>query len=380
MNITGSSLPLLQKCQWWANEFVPTPPPFEPNEAMQLGTEVHAAIENFLLGKPPAPTENAKPLFEEWRQWWAQSPLSALSGWRAEQAFGYDVANDVARALSIKNRKYVVNPGEIAGTVDALHVNPETKHGIIVDWKTGMDFGKFTADAADNWQLKLYALCAARTFGLESAQVMIVRINDHGVSTTEYTMDALELDAVSSNVASLVAKVPTAQPKPGPHCKRCRAVAVCPTTEAATTAIAAPSPVNIEIKSAEQASAALARLRQVQAACEQVESILKAYAAENGGILVSPGKRYMRVTVERESINLTGSDGAAGIAAIEAAGAIDAVETKASTSKTALERTLKASGLKGKELRVKMDTLLSELRATGVVRATSVEAFREVEE
>jgi len=380
VNVTGSSLPLLRQCQWWAHENVIAPPPSPPSESMLLGTEVHSAIENYLCGRPVLASEDAKPLFAEWLDWWKQSHLSALGDWRAEQAFAYVVAADTARLLDSRNRRYDTKPGEIAGTVDALYVDAQARYGIVVDWKTGHDFGRFVADAEDNWQLKLYALCAARAFNLDSIRVMVVRISDDGVSVSEHLLDSLELDAVAATVASLVAKIHSAQPKPGGHCRRCRAVSVCPTTAQATTALVAPSPVEIAITNPEQATAALIRLRQVQAACDQIESMLKTYATEQGGIRLPDGKTWKRVPVERESINLSGPEGAIAMAAISAAGAEDAVEHKAATSKAAIERAIKAQGLKGKELRGKIESLLSEMRAAGAVRSTTVEAWRELED
>jgi len=379
VNVTGSSLPLLRHCQWWANDSVIAPPPTPPSDSMLLGTEVHSAIENYLSGRPPLASEDAKPLFETWLSWWSGSPLSRLA-WRAEQAFAYVVAADTARTLDSRNRRYEVAAGEIAGTVDALWVDQQARTGIVVDWKTGQDFGRFVAEAADNWQLKLYALCAARAFNLQSVKVMVVRIHEHDVSTSEHVLDALELDAVAATVASLIARAPTAQPNPGAHCKRCRAVSACPATAAATTAMVAPAPVDISISTPEQATAALVRLRQVVAACEQMESLLKIWASENGGVRLPDGKVWRKVPVERESINLSGSEGAIAIAAINAAGAGDAVETKAATSKAAIERAVKATGAKGKDLRARVDSILSELRAAGAIRSTTVEAWRETED
>ena len=379
MNPTGSTTSLLLQCQWWAREDVATPPRTPPSDAMLIGTDVHLGIEKTLTGGDWQPaTDTAADYYRTWHEWWMDGKMPGdplpRRNWLAEQAYAYDPKTDTARKLETSNRLYVVKPGEIAGTVDAVRV--EGKTAIVVDWKTGQDFAKMTADAEDNWQLKFYALCVARVHNVESVTVMIVRIADE-VSVTSHTIDVMELDAVAAQLASLTAGIPFAKPQSGLHCRRCKAVSVCPTTAKATDAIAPVEPVLIELKTPEQATAALVRLRQVQAACEQMESLLKAYAAENSGISLPNGKRWVRVSVERESINLTGMDGAAGISLIHSVGADDAVETKSSTSKAAIERSLKAQGLKGKELRAKADALYSELRACGVMRSSSVETYRE---
>ena len=378
MNVTGSSLPLLRKCQWWARPEVIAPPAKPPTEAMELGNQVHAMIEATIQSKALRSTggDEAMDLFAEWAAWWGSTAMSA-GKWQAEVAYAYDPHADKARCLGESMaRKYEVEGSEIAGTIDALLL--EDDHAIVIDWKTGMDFAGMTADAADNWQLRLYALAVSRAHKVDTVKVMIVRITPHGVRTTEYTLDALELDAVAGEVASLVKAAPTSQPTPGSHCRRCKVVAACPTTAVATTAIAPVEPVELAITSPEQATAALVRLRQVQAACEQMESLLKAYAEANGGIALDNGKRWTKQSSERELISLNHADGPQGIDAINSYGAGKALETKTTTSKAAIERELKAAGLKGKELRAKMDALMADLRAAGVVRTNQIDSWREV--
>jgi CRISPR/Cas system-associated exonuclease Cas4 (RecB family) len=379
VNPTGSSLPLLRKCGWWARPEVVAPPQPPATDAMRIGNEAHLLIESALTGKgtmDTVPSDEALSFFDTWREWWATSPLSAEK-WQAEVAYAYNPTADSARQIGVSMaRKYEVNPGEIAGTIDALALDDE--HATIVDWKTGDDFARMTADASENWQLRFYALAVARAHKVDSVRVLIVRIGSNGVRETSHALDALELDAVAAEIASLVAAVPSSEPRPGTHCRRCKVVALCPTTTVAQTALVATEPKELKISSQEQATALLSRLRQVQAACDQMELLLKEYAANNGGIALDNGKKWTLVPQDRESISLNGPDYPIGMAALEAAGATSAVETKASTSKAAIERALKAQGLKGKELREKMEYILSDLRAAGVVRTVTVDAWREV--
>jgi hypothetical protein len=138
------------------------------------------------------------------------------------------------------------------------------------------------------------------------------------------------------------------------------------------------TPVALKV-TRDNAAALLLRLRQVQAACEVVEAELKKFVIENNApIDLGNGKQWKRIEVDRESISLSGADRAAGMAALEASNVADAVEVKYSTSKAAIERSLKAQGLKGKELKAKMDELLSDLRASGVMRVATIETFREI--
>lgn len=381
MKPTGSSLPLLRRCQWWARDEVIAPAPTPPTHAMLVGTVVHAAIEATLVGNPlPALEEEALDLFNEWKQW-LDSGTSIISQhkWEAEVAYAYNPVTDSARRIGVSmNRAYEVSGHEIAGTLDALVLEDEYAH--VVDWKTGSAFGAGPADAQDNWQLRLYALMVARAHGIDTVHTHIVRITEQGVRQTSATLDALELDAVAAEVATLVKSIPSSQPRPGGHCTRCRAVAVCPTTDSAIAVVAPAEPRALTIGSPEQASALLMRLRQVQAACEQMESALKLYAANRNeeGIPLPGGKRWVRQSVDRESINLNGPEGASGIAVISMAGAESAIESKLTVSKAAIERIFKAQGLKGKDLRDKVEALMSELRAAGATRTTTVDSYREV--
>lgn len=381
MKITGSTLPTLRKCQWWAREDVQTPASLPPSNAMLVGTEVHAAIESVLKNrKVETLTDEAADLFNEWQTWWKTWELSqSYHRWQAEVAYAYDVRRDKARELGhLVGRNYEVNTVEIPGTIDALLIDDDHAH--VVDWKTTSGFGPGPAEAEDNWQLRLYALMVARAHRIDTVTIHVVRITTNGVTSTSHTLDAFELDAVASEVQRLVNAVPTALPQAGSHCHRCRAVAVCPTTNDATTAIAPPAPIKLEIND-DNAGALLMKLRQVQAACEQLEGALKLYAANKNeeGIRLPTGKRWVRTSVDRESINLNGDANAEGIAIISMAGAEKALEPKISVSKAGIERELKAQGLKGKDLRDKVEGLMSELRAAGATRTTTVDSYREVE-
>ena len=383
MNVTGSSLPLLRRCSWWARPEVIAPPQSPPTEAMLLGSAVHAAIENSIRNdKSFEVSDEVRDYLTTWANWWANNPLGK-GAWHPEVAYAYNPKTDTARMLDVKQRAYKVEPGEIAGTVDAVML--DVGHATIVDWKTGDDFQRMTADAKDNWQLKLYALAVSRAHRVNTVRVAIVRISDE-VRVTDYTLDELELDAVAAEVAEMIGKVPGSQPTPGHHCVRCKAVSICPTTERATEALVAtveklPEVTGPSVElviNRDNATALLARLRQVQAACETIENALKVYATNNDGITLASGKRWKKVPQDRESITLDGPEMASGLAAIDAAGASDAVTVKTTITKAAIEKALKAKGYKGKELAMQIESVMSDLRAAGCVRSVTVDAWREV--
>lgn len=387
MRVTGSSLPLLSRCQWWARPDVDAPARPASSE-MRLGSAVHAAIESILRDEAAdlepeldELSDDAAPFVSSWREWWQAAPLGA-GAWRAEVAFAYDPATDTARELGeVRGRAYpATSPSEIAGTVDAILVEPEAGRATVVDWKTGTDFERMTADAADNLQLRGYALAVSRTYGVETVRVAIVRIEEDEVSSTVHEYDALDLAAAADELRRQLAAIPTAHPRPGAWCKRCRAVAVCPETVAAVDelvpATPPPAPVPLVV-TRENAGPLLARLRAVEAACEAVETALRAFADANGGIETTDGRRWRKGTTERSSIRLDGPEAAAALEILDRAGVDEAVEKKITTSRAAIARVIKARGAKGKAADAAVDAIVEELRAAGAVRTTTVESYRE---
>ena len=384
MRITGSSLPLLARCQWWARPDVDAPPRAASSE-MLLGSAVHSAIEAELRGESFAGdadlADEVAPFLAAWREWWATAPLGA-GNWRSEVAFAYDPTTDTARELGeVRARAYPETaPSEIAGTVDAVLVDLRGDRAVVVDWKTGTDFERLTADAADNRQLRGYALAVSRAYGVETVRVAVVRIEPDGVTHTFRDYDALDLAASADEVRRQIAAIPAAHPAPGMWCRRCRAVAVCPSTVAAVDTLvpATPPPVPVPLEvTRENAPALLARLRAVEAACEAVDAALRAFADANGGIETVDGRRWRKVTTERASIRLDGPEAAVALEALERAGAADAVETKVSTSRAAIARVIKAQGKKGKVAEAAVEAVVEALRAAGAVRTTTVESYRE---
>ncbi len=385
MRPTASSLPLLAACQYWANESVKGRP-FEPTPEMLAGTETHAAIEAALLGQAvQVTTEAATQFFATWQDWWrnggAEELRENLRGeWSPERAFAYNASTDTARDLgAVRGRRYPkTEAAEIAGTVDAVLIDSARRAAVVVDWKTGDDRAGLTADAAENRQLRGYALAVSRALDVDDVTVAVVRIKTDEVAVTRHGFDSLELGQAAEELRQLLAAVPTAQPKPGLHCRRCRAVAECPATAAAADQLAprSPDPVPLVV-TADNAGALLVRLRAVQAACEQVDAALRAFADANGGVDLGDGKTWRKVTVERQSIKLDGPEAASALGVLEAAGVGTAVEHKSSTSRAAIERVLSAQGLKGKAKSARADQIVAELAATGAVRVSTVDTYKE---
>ena len=394
MRPSASSLPLLARCQWWAGDRV-VGRPLDPTPEMLAGTATHAAIEATLTGAElPELEVDAAAYYATWAAWHAEGMPGlehTLGGeWQAEQAFAYDPLTDTGRALgAVRGRAYPTPQSrtEIVGTVDALIVDARASAALVVDWKTGDDRSRLTADASENLQLRGYALMVSRALAVDSVDVAVVRIGSQGVTVTRHQYDAFDLGPAAEELRQLLAAVPTAQPTTGLHCRRCRAVAECPATVKAADTIAprpaagvvSPDPVPLEV-TADNAAGLLVRLRAVQAACDQVEAAIKTFADANNGVDLGDGRRWRRVTTERASIRLDGPEAAVALQALDAAGVSSAVEHKTTTSRAAIERALAQSGLKGKAKAARVEAIVSELAAVGAVRVAQVDSFKEVDQ
>lgn len=385
MRITGSVLPILPACQYWARPEVDAPP-MPANESMQLGTEVHAAIDAWLLGDAPQPSElseDAAPLFAAWLDWWQGCDLAKIGKWKSEQGYKYNPKTFTAVPLGrIVGREYgAVDADEIAGSIDALCVVGKEAH--IIDWKTGMNLSGMTEDAKDNKQLRGYALSVAHAHGLETVHVYVARISEDGVKLSQHTLDTFDIADAAETLRSLVNAIPSSKPSPGMHCRRCRAVAVCPSTIKAAeeiapmeTAIDAPAHVPLTITQ-DNAAPLYARLLAVRAACDAVESALKMYVDANGGISLDNGKVYKKTETNRSSIKLDGPEGAVAVETLREHGVGGAVEVVPRTSQAAIKRLIQAAGLKGKEANAKLDQIMADLNRDGAIRSTTVTSYRE---
>lgn len=153
-----------------------------------------------------------------------------------EVALAYNVETGTGRELGRSiDRHYIgLDDAEIPGTADVVGVDA----GVVFvgDWKTGWSE---VPRAADNLQLRLLALAAARTYGCESAIVEVIRIRDNGASWRDRAeLDVFDLDSFALELRQLVIEVMAAQQAiesqrwpavhEGPWCEWCPAFNACP--------------------------------------------------------------------------------------------------------------------------------------------------------
>lgn len=293
--VTGSKLPILQHCQWWARDDVQYTPP-ERGAAAGRGITMHEAIDKGDLSEVA---------FDDLQA--AQRGILYLKELRAA---GWTVETEVPLALnyitgagrrlkSSGHRDYTdLKPGEIGLTVDYFAVGPKIINGTVIevgDWKTG--YGAHVDRASENWQLGAAAAALSAMHDDEPVAVKIHYLdNDHVDVWTHSAMSAQRFAIWIRNRIELAAA--TAQPNPGEHCRYCPARVQCPKT---TTAIQALMPERInwslERVSLENDAAMAMSLPALKAAVEAVEKALKERSKE--GLALPNGKVWKPVLQSR---------------------------------------------------------------------------------
>lgn len=158
----------------------------------------------------------------------------------AEVALAYDWAQDTGREINrgSSSRDYGASPTEIAGRTDVVGL---TERGVtILDYKTGY---RYLGHAEESWQLKGYALAAARAYGRREAEVVFVRITEGGAPWRIH--GKLDYMALESTALSLTVQGETIERlktdgaahrpelleghlRAGAHCRYCPAFGRCP--------------------------------------------------------------------------------------------------------------------------------------------------------
>lgn len=238
--VTASSAALVHACGWSFRPDVQAPPQPASQEATR-GTIFGLLAEQKVNGGPPVPIseklatlseEEGRKLVAMWGHASTWIEANMRSEWCAERAFVYDPTKDEAREIPrATHRDYSsAGPGEtVAGTADIVAIDGDAV--LVFDWKTSSD-GAPGVDARE--QLEWLALMACRAWGFDAARIVTPKVTEFGVEAIEgEPLDMFGLAAVAERIAADVARIPSAEPVPGEHCKGryCKALPVCPSTE-----------------------------------------------------------------------------------------------------------------------------------------------------
>lgn len=201
-----------------------------PGEKAQTGKLVHAMIEHEAIGgtavpEPLADVAKALKIYKRFKPWWEKAQKGRVF-W-PEVACLYDVVTGKVRFAPPDWHK-LGRPradSEIACIIDTLHVSPDMRSAVLLDYKTG----KKTTRAEVNKQLLLGALCVYRLFDVSEVKIGLAylrQIKDPIMDIA--TVTALDLLDFETELRARIAKVPTSIPNPGDWCFRCSSRRACP--------------------------------------------------------------------------------------------------------------------------------------------------------
>jgi hypothetical protein len=255
------------------------------------GTAKHAALARRVYG-PGIDLDSTDPL-AIWLDSLEDEALEPLRNSLPEVAYAYDVATGAGRFLgSNLGRTYPeTTPVEFAGTAD--YVRLEGASVQVVDLKTGMGD---VPHPERNAQLRMLALAAARTHGVDSASVGILHAPEGRTPWWSWaTLDAFELEVVAGELRDLARRIEIARavvatgqtPRltVGEHCAYCPARHGCPARVAMAQRLAGePEVVVRDLKAMltpESSALALALWQAATKALQEVGAALYAYASES---------------------------------------------------------------------------------------------------
>ena len=291
----------------------------------------------------------------------------------AEVAYLYEVRTG---RVTSSTRDVVMRPpdGHIGGAIDLITRGPR---GLVVtDWKTGRSRGAAVA----SWQLRVYALWAARYYGVEDVTIEMAYPSPDGCPVNAASLDALELALIESDLRALLARLPQAVPTPGAHCheRYCPIVAVCPVTQRSlaqiegATSAATRLPLVPTIETPEQAARVRRGLKMVEAAIPSLRAALEAYVDAHGPVDMGDGTVFGALTHDgRRKIDITRPGALSAVRAYLGEHVDEALDV--STSKAALERAMRRKltreGMTERgALSRAMAPLMRELEALGAVK------------
>ena len=304
-------------------------------------------------------------------------PVGGLAKARAEVSYAFDTLTGSARVIGVgEGRQYAqVEPHEIPGTADVEVLADDGETVIIYDYKTG--YGHVPA-VADNWQLRFYALCAARAHSRQRAVVVVVRVVDGDVWMDRATLDELDLDVFETQLDEVMARVRETRelkaPKvtTGDHCRYCPAFSNCPEQRARVGAIVAQEPATeITVETAANAWTALKHARQY---LDNIENAIKAFAAMESVDL--PNGKVLGLA-DRTTESLDGQVAFHVLKELADADlAMDAVQVKVTKDAIkAVARELKARD--SRSMKFHEETILEAIRQRGGTRTKTTTAVRE---
>jgi PD-(D/E)XK nuclease superfamily len=320
VRLSASRLYLANICP--ASFALPHAADVEPTEAQAAGTGRHAYLSElaraFVAGEQDPAAVSLATVPEE-ADWYvtcagidARELLEGMVTIRHDVAYAYDVATDTARELAVTgHRGYQgLAPTEIPGSLDwrTTDINGDVT---VVDFKGT----ERTAPAKHNLQLGFYALCVARTEGLDAIDVALCYVAENGdLEWDRAHLDAWDLAAIADRLRAVHARVEAAMDEgdvpdthPGLHCPRCPALRACPAhvtlARAVIGALDTLDPSATVQLTDEQAGVAWVTIARAEVVIDAVRESLKA-RLQSHPIPLPDGSKLVPVEQHRRSLDV----------------------------------------------------------------------------
>ena len=379
--ITASKLNLASRCLAWSE----LPCVYTSSEAATVGTQVHAWIEAKLTGQPlPELSSAAAAMLPQRAVDWLHGRLDDRCVYTLECERAYAASVDSAKPLEIKAREYPELPsGWLVGTADVV-VGLDGR-GWVMDWKTTQSHtcrSQSAGRACDNLQLRFLAHAAMQCNPRwDSCLVCLVHIGPHGELYDDWhSYSRFELELLAVDLFAMLAG--SKEPRPGMHCHDmyCPAIASCPAHAGIMRPLvgdfALPQRAS-DIQSDAHAIWLYAQAKSAERAAKQLADMAKDYARAHNG--AKHGK-YSLVPVKssRETIKGTNVGKLVEIIDKYAPGAGPSCVT-VSSSKTDIERAIKAVAPRGKGASIIRECML-ELEQAGYVSRAEFDTIKFEEE
>jgi hypothetical protein len=375
--LSASKVALASRCLHWARTDVPEATDSD-TRSRRIGSGFHefaekhpdvdmsavAARWNLRASELDAVDE----LYAAWCGWWPEY-LGARAVER-EVGFAWNTATNTARRLQKREHRDYSDCAwsEIPMTVDALILGDSEVE--VLDLKTSYE----DISAEEHAQLEANALAVASVLGIDEVVVTIANVSADGVRTNSARVGGFDFDAIAGRLARMVDGVPTAQPRPGPHCAEmwCPALGTCSATRVTAESLVRARPdlsalLARGIQSHEEAYAIKAALKPAQAFLKELEQMAVAWAEENGGIKTPDGGVLKRVPVTKRTADAGNRALRSKLVQMFGEEAASAIKTKETVSLDAVRRLAKARAERGKKGKAEAEAIES-LEATGGVR------------
>jgi len=318
-----------------------TLPDQEPNQYMQLGTDVHAVL---------AGTKEYDELTEEGQEI-ATRCLSDFSTMIAQLDLG-------ERTAEVLEQRFWYNDA-YSGAIDRIDFFGDV--AVVTDYKTGRNSqGK----ASENQQLKAYAVLVKYHYPeLKAIYVAVIQPLAGGTTIAEYNEQ--ELEAATTEILGIVSASlePNSPRTPSANaCKWCRAKSICP--DVYGQAIAAKTHLQV-LSGVAVATLSNEELASLDSKADIVEDFIEEIRKEIKLRLMSGQQITGRKLGKGRSIRSVSSDSAAVVSALSSILSPSDVMACAKISITGLEKAVaKAKGIKQKEAKQAVEDSLGWLIET----------------